>query len=110
MVVGDNHEKQLQPFHEFECTGTNDEFVQNVDLTDELRKKYEDDTETIRRLRAPDGSLHEPYNDEFYRELTPEENTIKPIGWWRNQLSVIGRVKIGQTGDWMTAHVECHQV
>lgn len=73
MVVGENIEKQLQPFHEFECTGTNDEFVQNIDLLPELRKKYVDSTETISRLRDASGKLHCPYDDQFYRDPTPEE-------------------------------------
>ena len=38
LVIGPDHEKQLQPFHEFECTGTNDEFVQDVDVTAECRE------------------------------------------------------------------------
>ncbi|WP_349984490.1 hypothetical protein ABRP17_016405 [Stenotrophomonas sp. WHRI 8082] len=38
LVIGDNVEKQLQPFHEFECTGTNDEFVQDIDVTEECRE------------------------------------------------------------------------
>lgn len=29
----------LQPFHEFECTGTVDEFVQDVDVTDKAREE-----------------------------------------------------------------------
>lgn len=36
LVIGENVEQQLQPYHEFECTGTNDEFVQDVDVTDEM--------------------------------------------------------------------------
>ena len=36
MVFGENVEEQLAPFHEFECTGTNDQYVQDVDITDEL--------------------------------------------------------------------------
>jgi hypothetical protein len=35
LVIGENVEAQLQPYHEFECTGTNDEFVQDVDVTSE---------------------------------------------------------------------------
>ena len=31
MVVGDDVDYQLAPFHEFECTGVDDEFVQNID-------------------------------------------------------------------------------
>lgn len=38
LVIGPDHEKQLQPFHEFECTGDNDEFVQDIDVTDESRE------------------------------------------------------------------------
>ena len=37
LVIGDNPETQLAPYHEFECTGKNDEYVQDVDITDELR-------------------------------------------------------------------------
>lgn len=39
LVVGDDVEGQLQPFHEFECTGTNDQYVIDVDKTDEMREQ-----------------------------------------------------------------------
>jgi len=32
---------QLAPFHEFECTGLDNEFVQDIDRTEELRTEYE---------------------------------------------------------------------
>ncbi len=41
LVVGANPEKQLQPFHEFECTGHSDEFVQDVDQTDEVQSQVD---------------------------------------------------------------------
>lgn len=41
MVIGDNPETQLQPFHEFECTGYDDEFVEDVDITDEVLADFE---------------------------------------------------------------------
>ena len=31
MVIGGNVEEQLQPYHEFECTGINDQYVVDVD-------------------------------------------------------------------------------
>lgn len=37
LVIGNNVEAQLQPFHEFECTGTNDQYIQDVDITEEVR-------------------------------------------------------------------------
>lgn len=30
----------LQPYHEFECTGTDDQYVQTIDVTAERRKSY----------------------------------------------------------------------
>lgn len=77
LVVGPDIEGQLQPYHEFECTGTNDEFVQEVDQTDEARKEYTEHTST--RYKDPGGNLHDPFTAEgnwnltFWRELTPEE-------------------------------------
>lgn len=70
--------RELQPFHEFECTGVDDRYVRDIDQTAEVRAEYEKDTAT--RLRAADGSLHEPWDDQFYRDPTPEEKvTIGPI-------------------------------
>ena len=40
LVVGDV-EHNLAPFHEFECTGIDNEFVQDIDQTDEARADYE---------------------------------------------------------------------
>jgi hypothetical protein len=41
LVIGDDVEQQLAPFHEFECTGIDDEYVQEIDQTDESRSEYE---------------------------------------------------------------------
>lgn len=71
-------EYELQPFHEFECTGKDDEFVQDIDETEKLRADWE--TDTTRRLRDQDGGLHEPWDNRFYRDPTPEESAkIGPI-------------------------------
>lgn len=67
----DDVEAALQPYHEFECTGVDDEYVQDIDITEETRNDYEKITFT--RLRGPDGTLHDPYDDRFYRDPTPEE-------------------------------------
>ncbi|AFN39094.1 hypothetical protein G167_gp60 [Burkholderia phage BcepMigl] len=57
MVIGSNIEQQLQPYHEFECTGEDDEFVQDIDKTEEARAEFDERTET--RLKAQDGTLHD---------------------------------------------------
>lgn len=36
LVIGPDYEKQLAPYHEFECTGHDDEYVVNVDITKEI--------------------------------------------------------------------------
>lgn len=41
IVIGEDAEKQLAPFHEFECTGHNDEFVQDIDITQQAKEEFE---------------------------------------------------------------------
>lgn len=36
LVIGENVDHQLAPFHEFECTGENDQYIVDEDITDEL--------------------------------------------------------------------------
>lgn len=43
LVIGDNIDKQLAPYHEYECTGYNDQYVQDVDVTQEVLNSIEDD-------------------------------------------------------------------
>lgn len=75
VITKTNRQEELQeklaPFHEFECTGLDDQYVQDIDILEKTRKEYEE--ETCRRLVDPDGNLHYPYDNEFYRDPTPEE-------------------------------------
>lgn len=41
LVIGDNVDTQLQPFHEYECTGIEDKYVIWVDCTDEVKAEWE---------------------------------------------------------------------
>ncbi len=70
LVIGEEVDQQLAPFHEFECTGL-DLFIQDIEVTDQRLAEYQ--KEETRRLRSPDGSLHDPYDDMFYRDPTPAE-------------------------------------
>jgi hypothetical protein len=68
----------LQPYHEFECTGIDDQYVKDVDITDEAREAYEKDTE--KQYKDPQGVLHYPYLDCFYRDPTDKEiDEIDPL-------------------------------
>jgi len=63
--------RMLQPFHEYECTGTKDEHVVFRDCTDEV---MEDWNKPKDGYRGPDGTLYTGFEtDIFYRPATPEE-------------------------------------
>lgn len=79
MVVGDDPEYQLAPFHKFECTGQDDEFVQNIDRLDEARVEFENDTTNCLR-RLSDGTLHSFFDDEG--EWKPEFSEPDPEEKW----------------------------
>lgn len=55
LVIGQAPEKQLAPYHEFECTGEVDQYVQSIDLTAEKREEY--DTETSKMVKVPAGTI-----------------------------------------------------
>jgi len=71
LVIGADHAAALQPFHEFECTGTSDQYVQDLDITAETIEEFKGATRSM--LRMPDGSVISKYDDACYRELTAEE-------------------------------------
>jgi len=77
LVIGPDVDEQLGPFHQFECTGL-DRFIQDIDVTDERLEEYRG--ENTSKIKSPDGTLHCPYDDMFYRDPTEEEATqIGPI-------------------------------
>lgn len=53
LVIGDNPEEQLAPFQEFECTGRDDEYVQDLDETEERREEYANANEETKK-KYPD--------------------------------------------------------
>src|ERR1700694_4103533 len=63
LVIGEDPEVQLAPFHEFECTGTNDEYVQDIDILKQTQEEYQ--TSVRLMLRDEGGSLHDAYDDRF---------------------------------------------
>lgn len=73
---GKSLEELMAPFHEFECTGIVDEYVQSLDQLPEAIEEYK--AHTFTRYKGPDGNLHEAYADKFYRDPTEEE--LKKIG------------------------------
>ena len=74
----ENLKDVMQPYREFECTGDDDQYVHDVDVTDEVRKSYEGSKST--RYKDPHGVIHYPYLDRFYREPTEEEKPKVGMG------------------------------
>jgi hypothetical protein len=60
LVIGGDVEKQLAPYHEYECTAEDDEYVIDVDITADALEQYEKSTEL--RLKDPQGNLHEAFD------------------------------------------------
>lgn len=51
LVIGDDPDKQLAPYHEFECTGRVDEYVQSIDIKDEFLDqllRYKDEIDPLK--------------------------------------------------------------
>lgn len=69
----------LQPFHEFECTGENDKYVQDIDETEKKRAEYASSTTKMVR-KTIDGAVVElsAYDESFYRDAT--EHEMKQMG------------------------------
>jgi hypothetical protein len=42
LVAGEDHDALLRPFHEFECTGEDDQYVQDLDITEAFLKDMEE--------------------------------------------------------------------
>lgn len=75
----------LQPFHEFECTGDDDQYVKEVDITESFLQDYQ--TSKASRYVDPEGNYHNPYENRFYREPTDDEKkkmTVLASGICRN--------------------------
>lgn len=79
LVIGSDVDEQLAPFHEFECTGKDDKYVQEIDETEKLRDSYNKRT-TSRYREELTGKLFSPYENQFYREPTEEEKPNVEFG------------------------------
>jgi hypothetical protein len=61
----------LQPFHEFECTGIDDAYVQTLDITDEIREEYL--AAITRRSVAPEMTFQAYCEENGYAFLQDSE-------------------------------------
>lgn len=80
LVLGENVDQQLAPFHEYECTGRDDQYVQEIDDTEEATTNYATSTTTV--YRDTEGGYHRRFTPEgewdatYWRMPTPQEADI----------------------------------
>jgi len=74
LVIGANVDAQMAPYHEYECTGYNDQYVQDIDVTEDIRREWEE--ATVTRARLLDGTLVHTHDAMFYRNATDEERAL----------------------------------
>lgn len=106
LVIAEDIEAALQPFHEFECTGTNDKYVQDLDVTQEKRDEFAADTESV--LIDPSGTCHflftaeGNYDIRFCREVKQEpfgftrKEKLIPDGWTEGEIPSSQRFTFAQ--------------
>ncbi len=86
VVFGEDVEGQLQPYHEYECTGLKDQYVVEVDITDEVISKYR---KPVAAIQLADGTYHNRYDNKFYTKTkdAPDERFVLPEGATEVELS-----------------------
>lgn len=106
LVLGDNIEEQLAPYHEFECTGYDDSYVQDLDITEQTKAEFNNATCT--RVLTPNGKDYLSTTDDlFYREPTKEE--LKKIK--DQQKAIFSKTDIDYiTKDWKDGKGNRHKV
>ena len=80
LVVGDNVDEQLLAYHEFECTGIKDQYVIEIDETDEHMASYEE--ETIDAVFNSDGVfVSSKYSSKLSHYKNRDNELVLPTGW-----------------------------
>lgn len=68
VVIGDNVEEQLAPYHEYECTGE-PSFIEDLDITDEVRKAFS---------KSDVSDVREFLSEEYLYPIYSEDAKIPP--------------------------------
>lgn len=73
LVIGENPETQLQPFHEYECTGIKDQYVVFVEAEENLNEEFKKHSDVYKTLEefASDYYGYELVNGKFGHYTNP---------------------------------------
>lgn len=110
LVIGDNAGEHLAPYHEFESTDTDNEYVQCVDRTAEARKTYEAEMSEI--VTDPEGKTYSAYDDRFYPQdrkdlFGKKPERVIPEGW---VCSTVPTKSIESFAQWVEEHYDLKQI
>lgn len=72
LVIGPDWEDQLAPYHEYECTGRDDQYVVDVDVTGEVIAEF---NKPLPVVVLANGSVFGRYDNRFYVE---QPSTVLP--------------------------------
>lgn len=102
IVIGPDYEAQLQPFHEFECIGIDDEHVINVDETERFLAEYKNEKQTLYRISNGTGSTR---MRTLQRPATRHCSVRHRSRWPMGSMGWFG-CSSGEDPDWATKAVE----
>lgn len=85
MVIGENPEQQIAPYHQYECTGIKDKYVYPVDITEKIKADYE--KETTNRLRDSEGNLYSYFTPEGEWDPRFSQTGVGTSSWERERKS-----------------------
>lgn len=125
MVIGPNVDEQLAPYHQFECTGTVNQYVVNIDRTEEIKEEFARSKRTMVKVPAGTvvaedkaseieshpvhGSMVSRYSDFFAvkkEDGTPFPRTeyIVPEGW---EVIEVPASELDTFDEWMKDNHSC---
>ena len=79
MVIGAEPEKQLAPYHEYECTGVDDEYVIDVDCTEEV-EEWKKETVWV-GISKETGEADYHFNEEQAVKNLTDITTMERADW-----------------------------
>ena len=101
LVIGEDVEAQLSPFHEFESTGLKDKHVKDVDVTAEILKHFnEQEKEKNFKQYAKDYYGFKVYPEDAGSDLNADEYTYGYITVDGDTVKVIRRTNPNSKWDW----------
>lgn len=83
LVIGDDVEKQLQPYHEYECTGIEDEYVVDVNKDDEVKEYL--DRELFVGPRKDNGEVDYQYYEDSATENLVEWEKMTQLEYFKSK-------------------------